>query len=170
MKRLTLLRHAKSSWSDPRLADHERPLNERGKRAVPQMAERYAQHPMGTPDRIVTSDAVRAKKTALRFRKVLADHGRDVEVEERSELYMAESPQYFETLWSLDDGLQHVVLVGHNPGLHQFVNELLAAEPVESLPTAALVVIRFEQDHWAAVQQKSGRRLLYWQPKRLGFN
>lgn len=170
MKRLTLLRHAKSSWSDPDLSDHERPLNERGKRTAPRMAERYAAHPLGAPGLILASDAVRARKTALRFRKVLAEHGREVEIDERSELYLAEPVRLFQTMWSLDDALQHVVLVGHNPGLHDFANQLLADDPIESLPTAALVVMRFEVEHWKAVQPKTGRRLLYWVPEKLGFN
>jgi phosphohistidine phosphatase len=169
MKRIALLRHAKSSFRDPSLDDHDRPLNGRGRRVGPQMAGRYARESPVGPDCIVTSSALRAKTTAEFLARALADEGRAVRLDVRAELYLAEPERCFEVVWSLDERLRYAVLVGHNPGLCDFARELERGEGIGRLPTAALVVFEFDVERWPEVQPHGGRRVLYWIPKALGL-
>lgn len=169
MKRLALLRHAKSSWSNPKLSDHDRPLNGRGRRTAPLIAERFARHELGRPDRIVSSTALRSLVTANHLALALAERAWHAPVEVRPELYEAAPERHLELVRALNDGLSYVVLVGHNPGLEQFARSLDQRGHVDRLPTAAIVVFEFASAHWSDVAPGRGRRLLYWLPKEVLF-
>lgn len=169
MKRLSLLRHAKSSWNDPKLADHDRPLNGRGKRTAPLIAEQFAAHECGKPDRIVSSSAVRALVTANHLATALAERAWHSPVERRAELYMATPQRHLALVRGLDDALRHVVLVGHNPGLEDFAQLLEQGARVEHLPTAAIAVLEFQVESWSAIAKRTGRCVLYCTPKQLGL-
>lgn len=145
MKTLLLMRHAKSSWSEPALDDHERPLNRRGERDAPAMARVIADGGW-VPDLVVSSSARRARQTAL----VIAESsGWSADVWLTRRLYLAEPREYLAVLGQLPDAASRVLVVGHNPGLEQLASGLSGVEWV--LPTAALVVFSLDVERWEDV-------------------
>ena len=159
-KVLLLLRHAKSSWSDERLPDHERPLNDRGKREAPAVGERLRQSKR-RPDLIVSSTAKRARKTA----KLVAENVKFKRpVLLYPELYEAPPARFFQVLGNLPDDPETLLLVGHNPGISSFAS-LLTGEDIE-MPTAGLVEIDLGEQQWDKLSKKkgSGRLVEIWSP------
>jgi phosphohistidine phosphatase len=142
MKTLWLLRHAKSSWDDPALADHDRPLAPRGRKAGKRI-RRWAADNGTRPDLVLCSTAERAQAT---LELVLPGLGSpDVELE--AGLYHASADVLLDRVRALGPELDGVLLIGHNPGLHDLAS-LLAPPGVEALPTAALVELRLEVESW----------------------
>lgn len=148
MKRLTLLRHAKSSWSDERLPDVERPLNARGNRDAPLMGARLKARGE-FPSLILSSHAVRAKATARLMAEALGYPLERIRIERP--LYHADCEALRRIASGLDDGLEHVVLVAHNPGLTDFANRLLPELGLANLPTAGIVAVDLATAHWAQI-------------------
>jgi phosphohistidine phosphatase len=160
MRRLLILRHAKSSWDDPHLDDHDRPLNGRGKRDAPRVGERLREERI-LPDRIVSSTAVRARRTA---EEVAEACGYDREIALAQRLYGAEPDDCLALLRELPDEDETVMLVGHNPCLEDLVARL--AGRAERMPTAALAVFDLPLDSWAEITSGSrGKLLALWRPK-----
>ncbi|HEY5716922.1 MAG TPA: histidine phosphatase family protein [Motiliproteus sp.] len=139
MKRLLLLRHAKSSWKQPQLADHDRPLNRRGERNCRQLADYVSTHPHGC--------ACVHSSTALRARLTAAAIAQDTEVQLFKQLYTFTPRALIEHLRQLDDALDSLVLVGHNPALTELVN-WLGGDPLGNLPTASWVEFELAIEHW----------------------
>lgn len=110
MKTLVLVRHAKSSWKDPGLADRDRPLNPRGRRDAPEMGRRLAAR--GTPDRIVTSPALRAATTAAVIAEAVGYPEREIVEDER--LYGAGSEEILEVIRGIEDRFERVFLLGQH--------------------------------------------------------
>ena len=136
MKRLLLLRHAKSAGKDdPRLSDHERPLAPRGKRAAVAMGEH-----LPVPDLVVCSSARRAVETWELARPGL---GRDVEVAFEDRLYTFDEEDLLGRVRELDDQLASVLMVGHNPAMEMLALEL-TGDDVGKYPTAALATVAFD--------------------------
>lgn len=136
---VVLMRHAKSDWGDPRLADHDRPLNGRGTRDAPRMAARLAETGL-LPDRILTSTAVRARLTADALSAAL-----DVDVTLVPELYGASA----ETLFAHAAASRNhtIVLVAHDPGMSELADEL-SSGGITHMPTAAIATFTWETDDW----------------------
>src|SRR6266480_4882827 len=111
MKTLLLLRHAKSSWKQPELADHTRPLNKRGKKTAPRMGALLQDEDL-IPDLIICSSAVRAYTTALLVAKACSYMG---EINQTRSLYLAEPEDYVEVLRQVAEKHMRVLVVGHNP-------------------------------------------------------
>jgi phosphohistidine phosphatase len=162
MKTLLLLRHAKSSWKDDSLADHDRPLNSRGKEDAPRMGRLIAAENL-VPDLIVSSTAKRARKTAA----AVAEHcGYSSEVRKLDELYLAPPDTYIEMLRRLSDDVRRVVVVGHNPGMQMLVTVLSGA--VEEFPTAALAQVELPIDAWSDLMRETrGELVRLWRPREL---
>ncbi|MBW3599854.1 MAG: histidine phosphatase family protein [Planctomycetes bacterium] len=162
MKTLLLLRHAKSSWSDGSLPDHERPLNDRGRQAAPQMGRLLAALRL-TPDRILSSTAVRARDTA---NLVARSAGYPGEVEQRRELYHASPEACLAAACSLPETCRSAMIVAHNPGLEELVSQIAGAH--ERFPTAALAQVELDIASWTDLQGWSQARLVnVWRPKEL---
>ena len=172
-KRLYVLRHAKSSWDDHAAADHERPLSERGRRAVRLIAA-YIQAEGIEPELVLCS-------TARRTRETLEGLGLSSTVLVEHRLYAASSDDLLERLRSLPAELGSVMLVGHNPALQMLVLRLAAgerggreqgAEGLEEirrkLPTGALVTLE-TTDAWAQLDVGSAELVDYVRPKGLQF-
>ena len=160
MKTLILLRHAKSSWAEPNEADHDRPLNERGKRDAPRVGEVLRERDL-QPDLVLSSTAKRARKTA---RKAIDASGFDTEVQLIEEFYLAAPATYIAKLKSISDEIECVMVVGHNPGMA----ELLAAltHQQQEFPTAALAVLELPIGSWREFQLDTPAKLVsFWTPK-----
>ena len=162
MKTLLILRHAKSSWKEEELDDHERPLNKRGLNDAPRMGELIKEHDL-VPEYILSSSAVRARLTA----QLVAEHcGYDGEIGGGRELYSFTSADYLDALQKLDDGYTRVMVVGHNPGLEELAEWLTGV--YTGLPTAALAVIRMDINHWSELEEGGvGELVQVFRPKEL---
>ncbi|WP_346838132.1 histidine phosphatase family protein [Microbulbifer sp. SAOS-129_SWC] len=165
MKKLTLIRHAKSSWADPALNDFERPLNKRGQRDLPAMARRvrdfYADAGL-VPDRLLTSGALRALTTARALADALQLGSEQVLVQ--PELYAASCEALLQQLQRQSDRWRHLILVAHNPGLEDLAC-YLTHERLAKFPTAAVLHIHLGIAHWRELAESCGRVELFDYPK-----
>jgi len=162
MRRLTLVRHAKSSWKNAALADVDRPLSGRGKRDAPRMGEYLASRGV-LPDIILTSPARRARKTA---QLLAAAMPAAVPILCEAALYPASAESLLERVRALDDTWQHVMLIGHNPGLTDFASQIATAGGA-SLPTCGVLVADLAVDSWREAGPGCGRTVLAVAPKQL---
>lgn len=132
---LYLLRHAKSSWAEPSLPDHDRPLAPRGERACALIAE-YLRRNEIRPELVLCSSATRTRDTLERIVSALGDT--DVSVED--DLYGASASELLTRLRAIPDAVPSVLLIGHNPGIQELALDLTAASEAE-FPTAALATL-----------------------------
>jgi phosphohistidine phosphatase len=163
VKTLLVLRHAKSSWKDSGLADFERPLNGRGKRAC-DLVGRYLRKEKPGPDLVLCSTAIRARETV---RLVLEAARLVVETRYDQRLYLAGADRLAEIISQIEEERANVLLVGHNPGMEGLLPRLTGV--TESMPTAALARIAFDVDEWSAILEKKKQGRLDWlvKPKDL---
>ena len=163
MKTLLVLRHAKSSWSDSALDDHERPLNQRGRRDGPRIGKLVRELGL-TPDVIISSDAVRARLTAEAVAEA-AGLRRDIRFE--AALYTASPADMLAVLRTVTKATAGtIMIVGHNPGLEELVAQLTGERP--DLPTAALAQSPCQSIGGADVERSTrGRLLELWRPKKV---
>jgi phosphohistidine phosphatase len=143
-KLLYLLRHAKSSWENPALADRDRPLGARGKRASRVIAE-HLQSQQIAPTLVLCSSAARTRETLERVRASL---GEQVEVRIEDDLYTATAGDLLELLHRVTPGVESVMVIGHNPSLQELALTLAGQGPdlvrlSEKFPTAALATLTF---------------------------
>jgi phosphohistidine phosphatase len=161
MKMLSLVRHAKSSWSQPELSDRQRPLNKRGKRDAPKMAAYYTQHYQ--PDCLLSSPAVRARLIADEFSRCTG-----LEVIEDEDIYLASTAGLCEVLARVPDEVEHAALFGHNPDFTMFCNHL-TGEHIDNIPTSGIAVIQLDIDSWQDFirdsQLPEGELLDFYYPK-----
>jgi phosphohistidine phosphatase len=159
VKRLLILRHAKSSWADSSMSEWQRPLNERGVRDAPRAGAWLRERAL-VPDVIITSDAVRARTTA----EAVADAaGYLHEIMIEPSLYHAKPNDVLEVLRGVRTEADTVLVVGHNPGLEELVQQVTGEH--HDLPTAALVQIALEIDEWSAVSENAGSIVDTWRPR-----
>ena len=163
MKTLLLMRHAKSSWSEPGLADHDRPLNKRGKQAAPEMGKLLRKEGL-TPDLILCSTARRSRETA----KAVAEAcGYEGEIESQRDLYSSDAACYMDILCHLPDKASRVLLVGHNPETEELLEGLTGN--VERMSTGAIAHMDLPITHWQELTEALDVRLLnLWRPRELG--
>lgn len=165
MKRLFLVRHAKSSWADPKLADFDRPLNDRGERVAPVMGKRLRERNIH-PDLMISSPAVRALATCKIIADKLGFASRQIRIER--ELYHASDEQILGAVKRLpdrNDTEEIVFLFGHNPGLTEFANRLSTAS-IENIPTCGVVECALEVHTWAEAHWGCGKLLSFDFPKK----
>ena len=162
MKTLLVLRHAKSSWDDPALGDHERPLNKRGRRDAPRMGELVREYGL-IPDVVISSDAVRARRTAEAVAEA-ARYAGEILLDPR--LYLAWPDDILSLLQRVREKAETVMIVGHNPGLEQLVEQLTGER--QDLPTATLAQIGLPLDQWRDLKLSTRGRLVgLWRPEEL---
>lgn len=168
MKTLFCLRHAKSSWAEPGQHDHDRPLTPRGVRAAELVALFLAQQR--------TRPAFALCSTARRAVDTLAPVCRHLGIPYRTDrgLYLAEPEALLAHVAALDDAVPAALLVGHNPGMHDFALSLAGggdraarARLRERFPTAAVAVIELPVERWSAVETGCGSLVLYTTPAEL---
>ncbi|GJQ61946.1 MAG: phosphohistidine phosphatase SixA [Melioribacteraceae bacterium] len=162
MKKLYLVRHGKSSWKYRELSDFERPLNDRGRRDVPFMAQLLAKQNI-KPDIIVSSPALRAYFTARTFAMIL-----DYPLEKivSSELiYEAGLNELIAMLSKIDNSCQSVMLTGHNPGL-TVLNNTLSEQYIDNIPTSGIVALDLEIAGWNDLKADCAKTEFFEFPKK----
>ena len=142
-KTLIIMRHAKSSWDNPGLADYDRPLNKRGLRDASRMAQWLSESEL-IPDQVIASAACRANQTASIVTNELA---LETDILETRDLYLSDYDAYLEQVSYLPNNVETVLVIGHNPTMESLVY-LLSGESV-SMPTAAIAVIQLPIDTWS---------------------
>lgn len=162
MKRLLLMRHAKSSWKESEVPDHERPLKKRGHRDAEKMGK-FLRHKELVPDLIICSTAERAEKTADDVAKACKyEH----EIVYTDALYMAEPSVICEVVKQHAKKQKTVMIIGHNPGLEAFLQ--IMAGKVESLPTGSIAYLTVKIDEWKQISNDKEISIKnLWRPKDL---
>ena len=170
MKTLYLLRHAKSSWADSSLADHDRPLNGRGRRAAQSMGT-HLREEGHRPELVHCSTAARTRETLAAVVKEL-DFAPAIDWD--GDLYLAAPHQMLDLVRSVPETVESVLMVGHNPGTGILADVLCADGDAASLdlmrtkfPTAALAIIDLEVDRWEEVRNDCGRLRSFTRPRDL---
>ncbi len=161
MKTIYLLRHAKSSWDDARLSDFDRPLNARGLAAAPLVGGKILAEKFPI-DLIISSPAKRAKQTAFLI-KQSARVESEIEFDER--IYEASPRRLLEIVSEIADDKRAAMLVGHNPGLENFIKMLTGK--IAAMPTAALAVIDLNVEKWNEITTDCGELRELIRPKSL---
>lgn len=163
MKHLLLVRHAKSDWSGD-LGDYDRPLNDRGRRDVPAMADALRERGI-QPDRIVSSSALRAFTTAFGLAEGLGFV--PSEIERSRDLYLANPQTILQAVRSLDDAADTALIVGHNPGMHETVCFLCSEENIEEFPTLAVAHFTWDSSSWSQLDFSKATLVEFLAPKKL---
>ena len=162
MKKLLVLRHAKSSWKDTGISDHDRPLNKRGKEAAPLMGQVLYEEDL-VPEAILSSTALRARQTADLVAEASGFEGEIVYLED---FYHAWPSDYLDALRVLSDDIDSAMIVGHNPGMEMLL-EMLTGES-ERFPTAALALIYLPIVYWSQLNDETeGEFVDLWLPRML---
>jgi phosphohistidine phosphatase len=157
--RLYLVRHAKSSWDEHGLADHDRPLAPRGKRAAKAMAAWLSENRV-RPEMVLCSSAKRARQTFKR----LGLAPRHVHIER--ELYGADPATILARLRDVPDRVESVMVIGHNPGLEDLVPVLAERAELEKFPTGALAALTFDRN-WSALERGTAELVDFVRPRDL---
>jgi len=158
MKKLMLVRHAKSGWDIPDLPDFERPLNQRGEETAPEMAQRLLQKGI-VPQYLVSSPAERAKATA----NIFAETFNLAEPEYNQVIYEANTQTLLSVVNKLPDEYDFIALFGHNPGVSDLLRYL--TDKAYDMPTCAVVVIHFNGVSWQHISGGMGTIEYYDYPK-----
>jgi phosphohistidine phosphatase len=169
MKSLYLLRHAKSSWKDPGLNDHDRPLNKRGRQTAKMMAA-YFRRAKIAPDLVICSTAVRAQQTLDPIIKATKKPPKIVLVRG---IHEGAQRTLWEQLWNLPESAKSVLLIGHNPALqdlalelaHTDLNKLLSSAGGK-FPTGAMASFRFD-GAWKALAPQGALLASFITPKSI---
>jgi phosphohistidine phosphatase len=162
-KELLLVRHAKSSWDDPYLDDHDRTLNDRGLRNAPEMGKRLQEWSI-RPDAWISSTALRAITTAEILAKKVG-FPQD-QIHRSKDLYHASATDLQEFIAGLDDAIGSAILFGHNPGMTSLVVNLYGL-PIDNLPTCGVVHLQFREAKWKAASSALPVRANFDFPKNL---
>ena len=161
MKELFIIRHAKSSWSDPGLSDFDRPLNSRGENDAPFMGDILTDRGFFA-DGIYSSTANRAITTA----RVIAEHtAYKGQIIKKDSFYHASASDLLKEINRFDDAFNRVFMFGHNPGF-TYLAEQLTNEGFGNVPTCGIVGVRFDFDSWALISSGTGDNFYYGYPKK----
>jgi phosphohistidine phosphatase len=171
VKTVLLLRHAKSAWGDPGLADHDRPLSRRGERAAEAMGDHIARK-CQRPDVILCSTAVRARQTLAPLVHRLAAPAPPISLEKG--LYLASEAALLARLRVLPDEIGTALLIGHNEGIGQLAEDLTGHGPAdlleilyEKFPTGALAILRAPGKKWSDLKLGAAELLAFVRPRDL---
>jgi phosphohistidine phosphatase len=163
MKRLFIIRHAKSSLGDFNLADFDRPLNERGKTDAPVMAKRLLAKKM-KPDAFVSSPAKRAKKTCSIFCNEF--HVKEDKIILVEKLYLAPAVIFFEVIKDLNNKFEQVAIFAHNPGVTEFANLLCNDVQIDNMPTCSIFAVEADIEKWKDFKEAEKKFLFFDYPKK----
>jgi len=159
MKKIYIIRHAKSSWKDLNLDDFDRPLNRRGRFDAPLMGEKLKSKNI-MPDIVMSSSALRTKLTAQTITQKI---GYTKDVLFSKDLYESSASVIYDKLSNLDDKYEIVFLFGHNTGINEFVENYV--EFYENVPTCGIVEIDFNCSKWNEISEKNAKLISFDYPK-----
>lgn len=160
MKTLLVMRHAKSSWKDQEIPDHDRPLKKRGRKDIVNMAKLLKKKGL-VPDYIISSTAVRAKDTASLMIEKLNYKEKSEFIEE---FYMAEPETYIEHISKVPDKVNTLLIIGHNPGLEGLVMTL--GDKITSLSTGSIAKLYLFIDKWSELTSDTDGEINHvWVPE-----
>ncbi|MCH7400677.1 SixA phosphatase family protein [Belliella kenyensis] len=160
MKKLILVRHAKSSWDNPFLDDHSRPLSARGYRDAPKMAQRLKRKAI-IPDYMLVSDSIRTVSTARIFAQNL--RVTESQIHYKTELYHASHFGILDVIKLVPNHVEKLCLVGHNPGFNDLLN--FFGFELNNLPTCGVVIFEAELNSWNSISPKKVKFFDYDFPK-----
>jgi phosphohistidine phosphatase len=172
MKRLSLLRHAKSSWNDSTKDDFDRPLNRRGREAAVLMGA-FLDENAGAPDCVLCSSAVRTRETLELMAPLFSARPH---IEHSRGLYLASPPDILRSIGAAPQQYAHILVIAHNPGLHMLALDLAdparssapdLARLAEKFPTAALAHFEFDISTWDERLRRRGALRFFATPKDL---
>lgn len=161
MRRLFLVRHAKSSWGDPATPDEKRPLDARGKRDAPKMGKRLAKRDV-KPDLMVSSPAKRALATARAMARKLGYKRKDIRVDKQ--LYATSPDDLLRVIRKLGDRKKSVMLFGHNPELAELAQRL--SGKITRMPTCAVAEFELDAKSWATAAKRKPESVVLYTPRR----
>ncbi len=157
------MRHAKSDWGNPGLQDWERPLNARGRRDAPRMAGHLLTL-LPKIDRIHPSTALRTRQTGMFLKEVYELP--DSEFIPAEALYLGYPEAYLHQIWSLEEEIDNVVLIGHNPTMTHIANQIQYGL-TDNVPTCGVIWVQAELKDWADFDFDKARLKAYFYPKML---
>lgn len=160
MKRLILVRHGKSSW-EHNVQDDKRPLKKRGEKDGKLVANTFQEF-LTTPVMVWSSPAVRALETAKIFKEILNIEDKDFHI--KPSLYTFDSNELLNNIQNCDQGIETLMVFGHNPAMTHLVNQL-GDNYADNVPTTGLNVIDFKSESWEKI--KNGKTILSLFPKNL---
>ncbi|MGV6475445.1 MULTISPECIES: SixA phosphatase family protein [Azotobacter] len=160
MKKLFLIRHAKSPKEGAAFSDRDRPLAERGRRDLEKMGRRLAKRSI-KPDLILSSPALRTLATAEGIARLLDYSLKDIETDDR--LYACQADELLDIIRTQDDKLKSVLLVGHNPQLAELARRL--SGKIGRLPTCSVVEFKFDAESWSSVGEFKPAKVKLDRPK-----
>ena len=169
MRTIILLRHGKSSWSDPTLADIDRPLAPRGERASRRIAK-YMRRKRIRPELVLCSPSLRTRQTLGAIEPSL---GKSSLVELVPQVYAASQGELLERLQAVSDSVSSVMFIGHNPGLHDLALALASRgadlpQLEQKFPTGALATLVVHSGSWASLSPGDAELVDYVVPRQLG--
>jgi phosphohistidine phosphatase len=144
MKSLFLIRHAKSSWDNPMQNDFDRPLNARGLKDAPMMAERLLDRKLKI-DAFFSSPAVRAKQTCLLFMQ--AFKASETSIQLQSQLYLAEPEVFMQSIINFPASISSAAIFSHNNGITAFANTLTSTS-IDDMPTCSVFALKADIENW----------------------
>jgi len=165
MKKILICRHGKSSWEDPYLSDHNRPLAPRGLRNSKEMAERLLSQGI-SPDLILSSDAKRARETAFITLDILGINKE--KIEQHESLFHASANTIMEHLQTLPVEVNIVFIFGHNPGFNELI--WMLGGDIDNLPTAGQFGFTFDTVTWNEINSQNAKVWFYDFPKKKNQN
>lgn len=170
MKKLTLLRHAKSGWDAPVSRDFDRPLNEKGRRGARRMGRYMREEGLGY-DQVIASPAVRVTET---LDELWDGYGRSLGATLDKRVYLASCVTLLDVIHEAPDSAAHILLSGHNPGMEDMIlmlvpdtGDALRDAVEEKYPTSALAEMEFDVERWADIKPRSGRLTRFVKPREL---
>ncbi|MDX1808267.1 MAG: histidine phosphatase family protein [Sulfurospirillaceae bacterium] len=162
MKKIYLIRHAKSSWKNANISDFDRPLNKRGKEDIKFMSKRLKFFRI-MPDIIISSPAKRAKKTTEGIASIIGYD--ESKIVYQPALYESSFETYMDLITNIDDSYNSVFLVAHNPTLTE-AGEMLSGAILTNIPTCSIVCIEFDINSFEDIKEGSGKILFFDYPKK----
>lgn len=163
MKKLYLIRHAKSSWKDTSLSDYDRPLNKRGEHNSLFMGERLAKWGV-MPDIILSSSARRAYLTAKNIAKMIGYSKQKIHF--TNDIYEASLQDLLQTIQAIDNAHQSAFLIGHNPSLNMLLDYLVPDNFVENIVTTGIVELELNIDKWEELSPNTTQFIAFEYPKK----
>jgi phosphohistidine phosphatase len=161
MKKLVLIRHSKSSWDDPFLTDHARPLSERGIQNAPEMGRRLKEKAI-KPDLIICSDAVRTQETAILIATAIGYPFSKIHFS--SQLYHASAAEILKSIRQVASDVEVLFVIGHNPGFNDLMWKMHGT--LDNLPTTGIFAVQSAVDSWKHFEPKNTVRWFEDYPKK----